>query len=81
MSVQSVAAFPFLGYTSCAKDVAPGQEKNTAESNFDSGAKAFAPGQEAKISGGTCFICNGKEFAPGQEKKRYRHHRPITPPF
>jgi hypothetical protein len=47
----------------------PGQEKNTAESNFDSGAKAFAPGQEAKIPVPTYTSCKGKEFAPGQDKK------------
>ena len=62
-----------LGITSpicaiCAKDFAPGQEKNTAESNYDSGAKAFAPGQEAKMITGPCANCNGKEYAPGHEK-------------
>ena len=69
MNAQSVAAIANPGCGICAKDFSPGQEKNAAESNFDSGAKAFAPGQEAKIIDGSCSSCNGKEFAPGQEKK------------
>jgi hypothetical protein len=43
INIQSVAAIPNHGCSSCAKD-APEQEKNTAESSFDSDAKAFAPG-------------------------------------
>src|SRR4051812_8299873 len=64
---QSVIAVPAGTCTLYAKDFASGQEKNIVESNFNSGAKAFTPGQEAKITGGTCLLCNGKEFAPGQE--------------
>ncbi len=33
-------------------------------------AKDFAPGQEAKIPGPTCSICNGQDFSPGQLKKQ-----------
>ncbi len=69
MNIQSVAAIANPVCGSCAKDFSPGQEKNTAESNFDSGAKAFAPRQEAKIPLPICGSCNGKEFVPGQDKK------------
>jgi hypothetical protein len=69
MKVQSVMAIAIPTCTQCAKEFAPGQEKNTAESNFDPGAKAFAPGQEAKFPSSTCSSYNGKEFTPGQEKK------------
>jgi hypothetical protein len=65
----SVLGIPFPGCLQCAKDFAPGQEKKAVELNFDSGAKAFVQGQEAKVPAGTCTSCNGKEFAPGQEKK------------
>jgi len=35
----------------------------------DNGASSFAPGQEAKIPGGSCGAC-AKDFAPGQEAER-----------
>jgi hypothetical protein len=44
INTQIVLGVPASTCTSCAKDFTPGQEKNTAELNIDSGAKAFAPG-------------------------------------
>jgi hypothetical protein len=66
-----------LGYipppcVECAKDYAPGQEKKTVDSAFESkSAKAYAPGHVAKGEPAPCSPCNGaSDNSPRQEKKQ-----------
>ena len=66
-----------LGYipppcAECAKDYAPGHEKKTVDSSFESkNAKAYAQGHVAKGEHAPFAISNGASInAPGQEKKQ-----------